>query len=643
MEDQQQEAKTASDMESGGSAAVEGGAPAITAGLSDAPVASVEKRAASLAVEKRTASMAAKMGTGGNHTLSTMDLSYSIQITDKGSKEKVTKTLIHPVTFTIKPTEMVAIMGASGAGKSTMLDILAQRVPFSQVDGSYLLDGNAIQPKEFKRKSGYVMQDDALYPLLTVRETLRFAAELRIPKMSKADKYELVEETIEQLKLTNCADTRIGNEMHRGISGGEKRRVSIGVDTVQQPSIIFLDEPTSGLDSTTALTIAETLSSVCKRNRTVAMTIHQPSTRVLDVFDKVMFLSRGRMVFYGSPAGLPAYCTSLGKTPPPYSNIGEFFLEVVDEYEAADNVKALSDHHAEAVRLRAPSAAGIESATPDEGSHDFSNPIPKEVGILLRRQWLNVVRTPELAIVRIVMASVVALVLGSLFWMTDADEKGLSGRASYFAFGLALFLFTSLEALPIFMEERSIYTREHSRGAYRVLSYSLTNFLIYLPVCIALAVVFTAISYFMIDLPPGGFGFQILAMFMVLLQGNAFATFVSAMAPDPLTGNGLGTALMAFQFLFSGFFISYNDIPKGWRWFSALSMFKWPWEAMVRNMLDEEEDRSGTSDAIERAADIFSVEDIDIWQVIYAPICFVVGFRVLFYIALVTKHSGTRK
>ena len=101
--------------------------------------------------------------------------------------------------------------------------------------------------------------------------------------------------------------------------------------------------------------------------------------------------------------------------------------------------------------------------------------------------------------------------------------------------GLALFLFTSLEALPIFLEERSIYTREHSRGAYRVASYSLCNFLIYIPVCLAMSVMFTAISYFMIDLPPSGFAFQIMAIFFVLLEGNAFATMVSGIAPDPLT------------------------------------------------------------------------------------------------------------
>eukprot|EP00904_Undaria_pinnatifida_P012369 jgi/Undpi1/8262/HiC_scaffold_25.g10732.m1 len=638
------EAKANNAMEAGG------GAPSST--MEDIPVGNTADTLVNTAsspdytIQKSASvgpSIASKIGIGGNHTLSAVDLSYTIQIAGKDSKDKVSKTLIHPLTFSIKPTEMVAIMGASGAGKSTLLDVLAQRIPFSQVDGSYLLDGSAIHAKEFKRMSGYVMQDDALYPLLTVRETLQFAAELRIPNLHKGEKHKVVEETIKQLKLTNCADTKVGNEIHRGISGGEKRRVSIGVDTVQQPSIIFLDEPTSGLDSTTALTIAETLSSVCKRSRTVAMTIHQPSTRVLDVFDKVMFLSRGRMVFYGKPADLPSYCTGLGKQPPAFSNIGEYFLEVVDEYEAANNVKALSDHYAQALRMRAPSAAHENSTSSDVASHDFANPAVKEIGILLRRQWLNVLRTPELAVIRVAMCSVVALVLGSLFWQSDVDEEGLGKRSAYFAFGLALFLFTSLEALPIFLEERSIYTREHSRGAYRVLSYSLCNFIIYLPVCLTMSVVFTAISYFMIDLPPTGFVFQILATFMVLLEGNAFATAVSAIAPDPLTGNSAGTALLAFMFLFSGFFISYSSIPKGWRWFTALSMFKYPFEGMIRNMLDEEEDRSGSSQALENFAESSSVEDVDIWSVVYGPLCFIVGFRLIFYIALVTKHSGSRK
>ncbi|CAN0229893.1 unnamed protein product [Ascophyllum nodosum] len=600
--------------------------------------------------EERTQSLAAKVGIGGNHTLSAVDLSYTIQISVKGSKEKEPKTLIHPLTFSIKPREMVAIMGASGAGKSTLLDILAQRIPFNKVDGSYLLDDRAIQAKEFKRMSGYVMQDDALYPLLSVKETLQFAAELRIPNLSKADKYKLVEETITLLKLQNCEDTIVGNEIRRGISGGEKRRVSIGVDTVQQPTIIFLDEPTSGLDSTTALTIAETLSTVCKRDRTVAMTIHQPSTRVLDTFDKVMFLSRGRMVYYGKPSGLPAYCEGLGKPPPSFCNIGEFFLEVVDEYEGSKKVEQLSSHYTSTARLRAPSQEGQadEEMAPTGATHDYANGHLKEIGILLRRQCLNVVRTPELAVIRIGIACVVALVMGSLFWQTDVNESGLSKRASYFAFALALFLFTSLEALPIFLEERSIYTREHSRGAYRNTSYALTNFLIYLPVCLVMSLFFTAISYFMIDLPPVGFPFQILAIFMVLLEGNAFATAVSGVVPDALTGNGAGTALLAFMFLFSGFFISYDSIPIGWRWFSSLSMFKYPFEAMLRNMIDEEEDRIGDEDeggqaALDAFAEGLSVENTDKWSIIYAPICFIVIFRVFFYFALVTKHGGSRK
>lgn len=105
----------------------------------------------------------------------------------------------------------------------------------------------------------------------------------------------------------------------------------------------------------------------------------------------------------------------------------------------------------------------------------------------------------------------------------------------------------------------------------------------------------------------------------------------------------MGTALLAFMFLFSGFFISYDDIPDGWKWFSALSMFKYPLEGMIRNMLDEEEERSGASAEIEDFADETSVKGIDIWVVVYGPLCFIVGFRFLFYLALVFKHSGNRK
>ncbi|CAM9737982.1 unnamed protein product [Scytosiphon promiscuus] len=130
---------------------------------------------------------------------------------------------------------------------------------------------------------------------------------------------------------------------------------------------------------------------------------------------------------------------------------------------------------------------------------------------------------------------------------------------------------------------------------------------------------------------------------MTLLEGNAFATFVSGVAPDPLTGNGLGTALLAFMFLFSGFFIEYNAIPKGWRWFAALSMFKYPFDAMTKNMLIEEEERTGPSEAIDNFAVDSSVTDVDRWVIVYGPICFIVGFRFLFYLVLVLKHSGSRK
>ncbi|CAN0193997.1 unnamed protein product [Discosporangium mesarthrocarpum] len=194
------------------------------------------------------------------------------------------------------------------------------------------------------------------------------------------------------------------------------------------------------------------------------------------------------------------------------------------------------------------------------------------------------------------------------------------------------------------MNERLIFMREYSRGAYRAVSYSVANMLIYIPVFLILSVVFLIVSYFMVGLPSNGFGFYVFVVFMVLVQGSAFATFISGIAPDPLTGNGMGTALMAFMFLFSGFFIPYDDIPAGWRWFSYLSMFKYPFEGLIKNMIDE---TVAEGDITQEAGDDFAkfagVDIPDMWRAIWAPLIFTFVFRFLFTVVLITKHSGSRK
>jgi len=232
-------------------------------------------------------------------TLSWERLTYSIV-----DKEKQSKTLIHPMSGEARPggkhfrtvppsrprhslprarpTEMLAIMGTSGAGKSTLLDIIAGRLVSSNVQGRISANGQPVDFKAFRRQSGYVMQSDALFPLLTVKETLLYAARLRIPDKTWAEKQAIVQETMRLLGIDHVADTIVGNDMNRGLSGGEKRRVSIAVDIIHEPSVIFLDEPTSGLDSMTALTVVEALKNLAvNRGSTLVVTIHQvPFSRV---------------------------------------------------------------------------------------------------------------------------------------------------------------------------------------------------------------------------------------------------------------------------------------------------------------------------------------------------------------------------
>lgn len=177
-----------------------------------------------------------------NVTLEWQSLQYSV--TD--AKTKAEKILLHPMSGVAVPGKLLAVMGTSGAGKSTLLDVLAGRVSSSGLTGSMSVNGAPMDTEAFKKMSGYVQQSDALFPLLTVRETIRYAAYLRCAGLTTAEKNEIAEKTISLLKLDKCADTIVGDEQNRGLSGGERRRVSIAVDIVNSPSVIFLDEPTSG-------------------------------------------------------------------------------------------------------------------------------------------------------------------------------------------------------------------------------------------------------------------------------------------------------------------------------------------------------------------------------------------------------------
>ncbi|KAI5118132.1 hypothetical protein M0805_001731 [Coniferiporia weirii] len=254
------------------------------------------------------------------------DVSYTL-----GSRE-----ILSGISGCVKPGQVMAIMGASGAGKTTFLDILARRSKKGIVGGTVLVNGRETTDSEFRRFAGFVDQEDTLMGTLTVYETVLYSALLRLPRdMSlEAKKYRTLE-TMNELGILGIRDMRIGDSSHRSISGGEKRRVSIACELVTSPSILFLDEPTSGLDAYNAFNVIDSLVSLARNyNRTVIFTIHQPRSNIVALFDQLMLLAQGRMVYSGDVSKCHEFLSDIGKSCPPGFNLADYLIDLTTNLEA---------------------------------------------------------------------------------------------------------------------------------------------------------------------------------------------------------------------------------------------------------------------------------------------------------------------
>lgn len=252
------------------------------------------------------------------------------------------RKILDGISGCIKPGQVMAIMGASGAGKSTFLDILAKKNKKGTITGTTLVNGREVSDSEFRKVVGYVDQEDTLMPTLTAYETVLYSALLRLPReMSlEAKKYRTLE-TMQELGILGIKDMTIGSSGksivrvamlganaptgHRSISGGEKRRVSIACELVTSPSILFLDEPTSGLDAYNAYNVVESLASLARDyNRTVVLTIHQPRSNIVAMFDHLVLLAQGKTVYSGEFSKCHNYLERIGQPCPPGFNIADY-------------------------------------------------------------------------------------------------------------------------------------------------------------------------------------------------------------------------------------------------------------------------------------------------------------------------------
>ncbi|KAL8563937.1 hypothetical protein ACOMHN_059367 [Nucella lapillus] len=267
-----------------------------------------------------------------NHTstLTCHNISYDVYIKNKaccGTLEP--KRILNNVDAVFKPG-MNAILGPTGSGKSSLLDVLAGRKEPAGLSGDLLINGGPL-PHNFKCLFGYVVQDDVVMGTLTVRENFQFSAALRLPSsVTQKVRDARVDQIIYELGLGECADTKVGNEFIRGVSGGERKRCNIGMELITQPSVLFLDEPTTGLDASTANAVMLLLQRLAKKGRTIVFSIHQPRYSIYRLFDSIVLLAGGEMVYHGSSSQALDYFESIGHMCEAHNNPPDFFLDVIN-------------------------------------------------------------------------------------------------------------------------------------------------------------------------------------------------------------------------------------------------------------------------------------------------------------------------
>ncbi|CAK9155087.1 unnamed protein product [Ilex paraguariensis] len=534
-----------------------------------------------------------------------------------------TKVLLNDISGEARDGEILAVLGASGSGKSTLIDALANRIAKGSLKGTVTLNGEPLESRLLKVISAYVMQDDLLFPMLTVEETLMFAAEFRLPRtLSKSKKKMRVQALIDQLGLRNAAKTVIGDEGHRGVSGGERRRVSIGIDIIHDPIILFLDEPTSGLDSTSAFMVVKVLQRIAQSGSIVIMSVHQPSYRIIGLLDRLIFLSRGQTVYSGSPANLPLFFSDFGHPIPENENRTEFALDLIRELEgspggtkslvefnkswqdlkrsrARDNDPNQSPSSTHNLSLKEAISASISrgklvSGTANDSSPSsmvptFANPLWIEMAVLSERSFKNSLRMPEIFGIRLAAVLVTGFILATIFWQLDNSPKGIQERLGFFAFAMSTTFYTCADALPVFLQERYIFMRETAHNAYRRSSYVLSKSLVVLPSLVFLSLAFAALTFWAVGLDGGisGFFFYFAVIFASFWAGSSFVTFLSGVVPHVMLGYTIVVAILAYFLLFCGFFINRNRIPPYWIWFHYISLVKYPYEAVLQNEFEE--------------------------------------------------------
>ncbi|XP_021919485.1 ABC transporter G family member 9 isoform X3 [Zootermopsis nevadensis] len=533
------------------------------------------------------------------------------------------RPILKDVSGVVRPGELLAVMGPSGCGKTTLLNCLSGRVRLEA--GSIRLNRERLS-KRWKRKICYVLQQDIFFPDLTLRQTLEYAARLRLPDtLSHSQKMQYVDHIIDVLELGACQDTIIGDYIKRGLSGGEKKRANIACELLTNPSLMLLDEPTSGLDSHSAYSLMSSLKRYAeKEGKTVVVTVHQPSSQIFHMFDKLLLLCNGQTAYFGYVRKVVDFFSNIGLTVMPQYNPADFILEQVkgseemkekiiaaskdarsqpdypqellpdyftnsvticDKYlnnyqESHLQTNAMKDEEGKTLWLDNQShASSSVTSSDDDVSWQWPTSFWTQFKVLSQRNFQEA-RPRMLSKLNWVQTVALGVLAGLLWFQLEHKEESLHDIQGWMFFSTTYWmLFAHFGALSSFPPEREVINKERLSGAYRLSAYYLAKMVGELPLTITLPAVYHLISYPMLGLR-STVVFLTLLGFLLLntIVAQSVGFFVGASCMDMQVSITISALYTLATQLFGGYLAT--NIPQGLKWMQYLSMVHYAYQNM---------------------------------------------------------------
>ncbi|TYI71637.1 hypothetical protein E1A91_D07G002700v1 [Gossypium mustelinum] len=555
--------------------------------------------------------------------------------------------LLNQVSGAFRPGVLTALMGVSGAGKTTLLDVLAGRKNSGYTEGNITVSGYQKKQDPFARVTGYCEQNDIHSPLVTVYESLLYSAWLRLPRDIDPESRKLfVEEVMELIELKPLRDALVGFPNVKGLSIEQRKRLTIAVELIANPSIIFMDEPTSGLDARAAAIVMRTVRNTVDTGRTVVCTIHQPSIDIFESFDELFLLTRGGEEIYFGPLGrmsshLIKYfedINGVSKIKEGY-NPATWVLEVTTRPQEEILGVKFADLYKRSDLYRRNKALISELSTPPPGSHDlhfptkYAQPYLTQFIACLWKQHRSYWRNTSYNAVRLYFSTAMSIIFGVLFW--NLGSKRGTKQDLFNAMGAMYTAITFMgtqsaaSVRPVIIAERTVFYRERAAGFYSALPYAFAQVAIEIPYTIAQVAIYGVIVYAMMGFQwtASKFFLNTFIMFITVLLYIYYGIMVVSASPNQPTAAVLSGIFFTMWSLFSGFIIPRPRIVVWWRWYAWVCPVSWSMWGMTTSQYGDLQNKLETGETVAQfVEDYFGFRHDWLWIV-----CLVlIGFTLLF-------------